>query len=196
MNTEEAAPLKKEIKQKEKHLVNWQNSRSAVAVMQNTKAYHMHLTVLSDQKANIVIAASSIIITVSLSQLGRLDGMLLYTLMVVALFITFALLFAILSVAPVFDKTVNKMSVDTKGFNPLFFGHFTDVSFEEFSNSLKESLRDADDMYDAMILDLYQMGNVLKQRKFKYLNISYKIFFAGILVGLIMFIIAIFSSPR
>lgn len=187
----EQIPQEKEIKQKEKHMANWHNSRSAVALMQNTKAYHMHLTVLSDQKANIVIAASSIIITVSLSQLGRLDGILLYTLMVVAFFITFALLFAILSVAPVFEKTQNKMSIDTKGYNPLFFGHFTDVSYEDFSNSLKVSLKDTDDMYDAMILDLYQMGHVLKNQKFRYLNISYKIFFTGILLGLIMFILSI-----
>lgn len=179
---------------KSKHLKNWQSSRSAVSVMQNTKAYHMHLTVLSDQKANIVIAASSIIISVAFSQLGRFEGILLYALMTITLFTTFALLFAILSVAPAFNKASKKMNIDTKGFNPLFFGHYTDVSLEEYHSHMIDVLKDQDKLYDSMILDLYQMGGVLKDQKFKYLSWSYKIFFTGILIGLIMFVVSIFAG--
>lgn len=178
--------------QKSKHLKNWQSSRSAVSVMQNTKAYHMHLTVLSDQKANIVIAASSIIISVAFSQLGRFDGILLYALMTITLFTTFALLFAILSVAPAFNKAQRKMSIDSKGFNPLFFGHYTDVSLEDYQEHMIHMMKDQDKLYESMILDLYQMGGVLKDQKFKYLSWSYKIFFLGILVGLIMFLASMF----
>lgn len=175
-----------------KHLKNWQSSRSAVSVMQNTKAYHMHLTVLSDQKANIVIAASSIIISVSLSQIGRFDGILSYALMTLTVFTTVALLFAILSVAPAFNKSQNKMTLNSKEFNPFFFGHYTDVGFDEYKAHMIDILKNQDEMYDNMILDLYQMGTVLKDQKFKYLSWSYKIFFLGISIGLIMFIIAMF----
>ncbi len=180
--------------QKLKHLKNWQSSRSAVSAMQNTKAYHMHLTVLSDQKANIVIAASSIIISVSLSQIGRFDGTLAYALMTLTVFTTVALLFAILSVAPAFSKSQKKMNVDTKGFNPFFFGHFTDVELDDYRAHMLDVLKDQDKLYDSMLLDLYQMGDVLKNKKFKYLSLSYKIFFAGISIGLMMFIVAMFMK--
>jgi hypothetical protein len=180
------------LKARNKHLKNWHTSRSAVAAMQNTKAYHMHLTVLSDQKANIVIAASSIIISVSISQLGRFDGILLYALMVITFFTTFALLFAILSVAPVFNKTKRKMTSESTGFNPLFFGHFSDISIEKYTETMLDMLQDNDKLYNSMILDIYQMGAVLKHQKFKYLSLSYKIFFIGILIGLIMFMMSIF----
>lgn len=177
---------------KAKHLKNWQSSRSAVSAMQNTKAYHMHLTVLSDQKANIVIAASSIIISVSLSQIGRFDGILSYALMTLTVFTTIALLFAILSVAPVFRKSQKKMNLDSQAFNPFFFGHYTDVELDDYRDHMLDVLKDQDKLYDSMILDLYQMGTVLKEQKFKYLSWSYKIFFSGISIGLIMFIIAMF----
>ncbi len=182
------------LKSKNKHLKNWHTSRSVVAAMQNTKAYHMHLTVLSDQKANIVIAASSIIISVSISQLGRFDGILSYALIVITFFTTFALLFAILSVAPVFNKTQRKMTTESKGFNPLFFGHFSDITLDEYRQKMLDTLQDNDKLYDSMILDIYQMGGVLKHQKFKYLSLSYKIFFVGILIGLVMFILSIFFN--
>lgn len=176
---------------KAKHLKNWYNSRSVVSVMQNTKAYHMHLTVLSDQKANIVIAASSIIISVCFSQLSRFDGLLLYALLVITVFTTCALLFAILSVAPVFNKAQTKMDLSSSGFNPLFFGHYTDVAIEDYTKHMKQTLMDQEKLYDTMILDLYQMGDVLKNQKFKYLTWSYRIFFLGILIGLVMFLSAL-----
>lgn len=179
---------------KAKHLKNWYNSRSVVSVIQNTKAYHMHLTVLSDQKANIVIAASSIIISVCFSQLSRFDGPLLYALLLVTVFTTCALLFAILSVSPVFNKAQTKMKLSSPDFNPLFFGHYTDIAIEEYTEHMKETLKDQDKLYDTMILDLYQMGVVLKNQKFKYLSWSYRIFFVGILIGLMMFIAALFGG--
>lgn len=180
--------------QKLKHRKNWQSSRSAVSAMQNTKAYHMHLTVLSDQKANIVIAAASIIISVSLSQIGRFDGILSYALMTLSVFTTVALLFAILSVAPAFSKSQKKMKVDSEGFNPFFFGHYTDVELDDYKAHMLNVLKDQDQLYDSMLVDLYQMGGVLKNQKFKYLSLSYKIFFAGISIGLLMFIVAMFVT--
>lgn len=180
------------LQSKSKHLKNWQSSRSAVSVMQNTKAYHMHLTVLSDQKANIVIAASSIIISVFFSQLSRFEGPLLYALLVITIFTTCALLFAILSVAPVFNKAQTKMNPSSPDFNPLFFGHYTDIDIETYTQHMIHILKDQDKLYETMILDLYQMGAVLKDQKFKYLNWSYRLFFIGILIGLIMFMAALF----
>jgi len=179
------------LQNKSKHLKNWQSSRSAVSVMQNTKAYHMHLTVLSDQKANIVIAASSIIISVFFSQLSRFDGLLLYALLIITVFTTCALLFAILSVSPVMNKAQTKMDPSSPKFNPLFFGHYSDIDIETYTKHMTDILKDQDKLYEAMILDLYQMGVVLKDQKFKYLNWSYRLFFIGILLGLIMFLAAL-----
>lgn len=178
-------------RQKLKHLKNWQSSRSAVAVMKNTKDYHMHLTTLSDQKASIVIAAASIIISVCISQLSQYDGILHIALVVIVISTGIALLCAILSVAPLLKKAKKVLSTKDPDFNPLFFGHYTDVPLDEYTPHMIEILQDQDKMYQEMIKDLYQMGQVLKQRKFKYLSWSYRIFFLGILSGLILSVLSI-----
>lgn len=178
-------------RQRSKHLKNWQSSRSAVAVMKNTKDYHMHLTTLSDQKASIVIAAASIIISVCISQLSQYEGILHIALIAVIISTGIALLFAILSVAPLLKKAKKVLTTKDPDFNPLFFGHYTDVSLEEYTPHMISMLKDQDRMYGEMIKDLYQMGQVLKQRKFKYLSWSYRIFFLGILTGLVLSILSI-----
>lgn len=173
----------------EKHLFNWQSSRSAVAVMQSTKDYHVHLTTLSDQKANIVIAASSIIISVCLSQITNYSGVVGAALLILISFTTIALMFAILSVSPIVSKKAKHMKLDNPGFNPFFFGHYTDVDLPEYTEHMVKILKNQDTMYSEMIKDLYQMGMVLKQRKFKYLTYSYRVFFVGILVSFIICIV-------
>ena len=173
----------------QKHLNNWQSSRSAVAVMQSTKDYHVHLTTLSDQKANIVIAAASIIISVCLSQIQSYSGAIGLALLILVGFTAVALMFAILSVSPIVSKKAKKMELDNPGFNPFFFGHYTDVQLPEFTDHMVGILKDQDTMYSEMIKDLYQMGMVLKKRKFKYLTYSYRIFFVGILISFVICII-------
>lgn len=181
---------KKQQKIKLKHLAAWQSRRSVVGVMKNTKEYHMHLTTLSDQKANIVIAASSIIISVGISQIRNFDGLLMTALTILMVGASTALLFAILSVTPLFNKQTSKMTQYSKGFNPFFFGHYTDLSLDEYTEHMLKILKDEDVMYTEMIKDLYQMGLVLRLRKYKFLAWSYRIFFMGILSSLILAILA------
>lgn len=169
--------IKKLQKNKLKHLATWQSTRSVVGVMKNTKEYHMHLTTLSDQKANIVIAASSIIISLGISQVRSFEGLLMVALSILMIGASFALLFAILSVTPLFNKQTSKMTTESHGFNPFFFGHYTDLSLDEYTDHMLKILKDEDAMYAEMIKDLYQMGLVLKMRKYKFLALSYRIFF-------------------
>ena len=173
-------------KERNKHLAQWHNSRSAVGLIKNTKDYNMHLTTLSDQKANIVIGSSSVIISVGISQLGGYEGLVLIGLILLIVFASLALLCAILSVTPLFKKQAPKMDLDSAGFNPLFFGHYTDINQQEYTDHMVGVLKNQDKLYEAQIKDLYQMGLVLKQRKFKYLGYAYNLFFLGITVCLIV----------
>ena len=44
-------------------------------------------------------------------------------------------------------------------------------------------------LYEAQLLDIYQLGTVLKCKKYKYIKISYILFFTGIIVSLLLFVI-------
>ena len=82
------------------------------------------------------------------------------------------------------------MTPYSKGFNPFFFGHFTDIRLEEYSDHMLKIMRDEDLMYDEIVKDLYQMGMVLRMRKYKFLGWSYRVFFVGILGALIIGLLA------
>ena len=174
-----------------KHRAHWQDSRSAVGVIQNTKDFNVQLTTLSDQKANIVIAASSLIITFGLRPLGSYDGLIFLAILVLIVGAALALLFAILSVTPLFQKQAKKMEINSPTFNPLFFGHYTDVDMDDYIKHMVEVLKDQDQLYEAMLKDIYQMGLVLKHRKYKYLAYSYNLFFLGICLCLVILAIAL-----
>ena len=184
----------KEEKARLKHLTAFHNTRSAVALMRMTKDFNMHLTQLSDQKANIIIGASTIIISVGIIQLEGNEGFVMVAISVLILGGAIALLFAILSVTPLFNKQTAKMTIDSKGFNPLFFGHYTDVPIDDYIDHMLEVLKDQDKLYRQMIIDLYQMGLVLKTRKFKYLAIAYQVFFVSIFLFIILMAISFIIS--
>lgn len=84
------------------------------------------------------------------------------------------------------------MTSYSKGFNPFFFGHFTDLSLEDYTDHMFKVMKDEDIMYTEMVKDLYQMGLVLRQRKYRYLSWSYRIFFLGILGSIILAVAAFF----
>ena len=177
-----------------KHRSHWQDSRSAVGVIQNTKDFNVQLTAMSDQKANIVIAASSLIITFGLRPLSSYDGLIFVAILVLIIGAAMALLFAILSVTPLFQKQAKRMDIQSKGFNPLFFGHYTDVDMQEYIDHMVDVLKDQDKLYEAMLKDIYQMGLVLKQRKYKYLAYAYNLFFTGISLCLVILVIALIEG--
>ncbi|MBU1064290.1 hypothetical protein KKC74_05725 [bacterium] len=47
----------------------------------------------------------------------------------------------------------------------------------------------SDAIYEAQIKNIYQMGQVLKNRKYKFLKYSYRFFFTGLILSVILFAI-------
>lgn len=72
-------------------------------------------------------------------------------------------------------------------FNPLFFGHFTELSMDQYFNVMEDILENKPKLYETMVRDIYQIGQVLKKKKYKYLKLSYRVFTFGPLVSLLVF---------
>ena len=68
----------------------------------------------------------------------------------------------------------------TKGFNPLFFGCFSQLTPEEYCREMEKVLRDDPSVYTALAMDMYGIGNVLYRKKYRYLAYSYRIFLGGL----------------
>ena len=149
-------------------------------LLRTTQQHHVHLSSMADQKANIIIAATSVLFTLSAGYLS--SDRLLWGLVTLCGFSLVALAFAILSVTPLF-RSAPDVDFFNGSFNPLFFGHFAELSRAQYYQMINEILREDHSVYEAIVRDVYNLGKLLKTRKYKYLRLSYQVFLAGILVS-------------
>jgi hypothetical protein len=71
--------------------------------------------------------------------------------------------------------------------NELFFGHFFDEEEEEWKQRVLKQLETDEKTFRAMLRDIYQNGQVLQRKKYKFLGYAYQIFITGLIVTVIAF---------
>lgn len=136
----------------------------------------MQLNMMADQKASILLGAEVVVLTLLL---GRLDfketGAWPFIL---AAFVLLSAMFALMSVMPKYKIDLNGISKP----NWLFFAFSSQISQEEYLKKMAYIAHKDERVYEAIVNDLHQTGNVLYFKKFRYLNLSYKTLLTGILV--------------
>lgn len=158
-------------------------------MLRTIQQHHVQLSIMADSKANIIKATLAIVISLTFNNLIQTEYMITTTFFITCSL--FSLSFALFSVSPIFNFKKDKTQVlepFSKRINPLFFGHFTCWDFETYYKIMNTILEDQELIYYMLIKDLYQMGLILK-KKYNYINISYNIFFFGILFTLVLFFI-------
>lgn len=144
--------------------------------------HHVQMSAMADVKANIVITASSIVLTLALSHSDD-PG---YRLMVLLLLpcVTLALLFAIIAVLPKHRTLVWAEGAPRPSrFNLMFFGHFANLPKERYLKEMARVLKDDRSIYEAMCEDIYGIGHYLDAYKYRYLRWSYLCFLLGFLLA-------------
>jgi hypothetical protein len=162
-----------------------------VYMLRTSQQHHVQLTSLIDQKASILIASSSIIITISFTHIQTAKGFYGFWLLMITALLT--LITSIIVIAPISLKKRKQDTIKDQQ-NPLFFGHFTTLSFHEFEAEMLDIMDDAEKVKRTMIKDVYQIGKVLSDRKYPYLKASSLIFILGLITSLTSFALEYFAS--
>ncbi len=145
-------------------------------------AHHVQMSAMADVKANIIITASSIVLTLALNRYQQPDYRATVSLLLP--FVTLALLFAIVAVLPKHRSlTWPEGAPKPAKFNLLFFGHFAGLSRERYLREMALLLREDTAMYAAACEDIYGVGHYLDAYKYRYLRWSYLFFLAGFLLA-------------
>ncbi len=155
-------------------------------MIRTTQQHHVHLSEMADRKANIIIAANSILISLVISTVDLSRPV--WGLLSLCFFCMLALIWAILTVAPHFFPTKRDIPLNQPK-NLLFFAAFTDYDFSDYLEKMADIMSSTEKLYEAQLLDIYQLGTVLKCKKYKFIKISYILFFTGIIVSLLLFVI-------
>ncbi|HXI00383.1 MAG TPA: Pycsar system effector family protein [Sphingobacteriaceae bacterium] len=165
--------------------------------------YHVDLSGIADNKANIMISINTIIISLiitlfgsgyTFSSGGELSS-IRFVFPIALLLITSlsAVVFAILSARPNVT-TKEKFELKQKKGSAIFFGNFAQLDLTEFVNHIKRLKDEKDELYDSMSVDIYYLGSVLV-KKYKLLTWSYNLFMGGLVICAVGFIaIMLFSS--
>jgi len=144
--------------------------------------HHVQMSAMADVKANIIITASSIVLTLALSHFE--DPGYRATVILLLPFVTLALLFAIIAVLPK-HKTISwaEGAVRPSRFNIMFFGHFASLSKERYLREMAQILKHDHAIYETMCEDIYGIGHYLDGYKYRYLRWSYLCFLLGFLLA-------------
>ena len=148
----------------------------------------LRLTLMADQKANIMITVSSIVFSITLANLDK--DILFFPLMVLGLSSVIALVCAIIVIMPSIAYPKDKhghIDRESEFYNPLFFGHFAHIPIIEYKKEYAKRLMTDEMIMDALTGDIYGIGKVIATNKFKYLRFSYIAFLIGLTGAVVTF---------
>lgn len=164
--------------------------------------YHINLTSIADNKANMMISINTIIISIVITLFGTgftfssedALGSVRFVFPMAFLLITslLAVVFAILSARPTVTSK-EKYELSRKESSILFFGNFAQLQLNEFVDRIKELKQEKEELYDSMSIDIYYLGSVLV-KKYNYLSWSYNIFMFGMVICAVGFVVIMLFS--
>ncbi len=202
---EEEAKLKAKLERKEA-IKGEENpkkeGRGIETLYRSVYGYHINLSSLADNKANIMISINTIIISLVITLFGtgftfasddEFQSIRFVFPMAILLFSSLtAVVFAILSARPNVTSK-EKYDISNKKASILFFGNFAQLQLEEFVNQIKILRAQKDALYDNMSIDIYYLGAVLV-KKYKLLTWSYNIFMSGLVLSGLGFLVIMLIS--
>ena len=172
--------------------------RGVETMFRTTYRTHINLSAIADNKANILLSISAIIISIAISSLipkfGADHRLVIPTLLLLTVCLV-TLVFAILATRPnITHGSFTRQDILDKKSNLLFFGNFFKMPIEDFHWGVMEMIRDSDFLYSAMTRDIYFLGKVLAQ-KYRFLRLGYAVFMFGMILTVIAFGAALLFAP-
>ncbi len=159
-------------------------SAQAIHLVRTTQTVNLALSQMADQKASILMGATFVVFSIAVGQASK--GVLPISLTILAIFAFASAICAVMAVLP---STKGKHQLPESARNDLFFGVFTNVAEEEWTEHMLDNLATDETVYRTMLRDIYQNGQVLARKKYRFLGYAYRLFIAGLVTTVIVFLL-------
>jgi hypothetical protein len=188
-------PVKKKAKSKPKSVTKGEGEvkigRGIETMFRTTMASHLQLSVMADNKANIMISINAIIISFLISSFvnsfNDSPDLILPTILLTCVCLV-TIIFSLLSTRPTIRTKRNKdTTAAARQTDLLFFGDFTNLSAQGYREGIRELMADNNNLYNCMTDNIYRQGKVLS-RKYHLLKIAYTVFMIGFIVVVMAYI--------
>lgn len=182
--------IEKQIRKNEKELKQLNLGRGVETMYRTTYRTHITLSAIADNKANIMMSITAIVISIVVSTMipkfETMPKLIVPTIFLLAVCLV-AMIFATLSTRPkVTTGTFTREDIEQRRTNLLFFGNYFNMTLDDFQWGMMEMIKDNDFLYSSMTRDLYYLGKVLAT-KYYYLRICYAVFMYGLIAAVIVF---------
>ncbi len=161
-------------------------SNHAIHLVRTTQQINLSLSQMADAKASILMGATFLVFTIAVGQAR--SGTMPWSLGVLAIFAFVSAMCAVFAVLPTISGP-NTAKINGGKPNKLFFGYFTHMDEDEWTDSILDELRADESVFRTMLHDVYQNGQVLQRKKYRFLAYAYKSFMAGLCLTVITFVI-------
>ncbi len=193
--TPKARGTNAKVKKKKRKKKEASVERGVQSMFRLTSRNQISLSSIADNKANILLTVSSLIVsvvTISGYPYAQEHPDLQWAMLMFVVTSLITLILAILSTRPkVSKKPVSKEALTNKSVNLLFFGNFWKMAYPEYEYELNRLITDRKALYNNMIKDQYSLGLVLA-KKFKLLRLAYTVFMLGFVGTMITFFLFIY----
>ncbi len=159
-------------------------SNHAIHLVRTAQGINLALSQMADSKASILMGATFVVFTITVGQAR--NGSLPAALLVLAAFAFASAMCAVMAVLPSIGGPSRNAAPPRP--NKLFFGTFTAMDEDEWTESVLEDLRADETVFRTMLHDMYQNGQVLQHKKYRYLGYAYRLFMAGLTLTVIVFV--------
>lgn len=157
-------------------------------MLRQTRMNLVSFSQMADTKAHILLSLSSVLLSLSLTQI--FDPRFTLPIAGLDVFLLITIFFALLTViGKVQVLNRKKHSTGDADYSPLFFGNYGDVPYNEYAQHLGEIMNDTDKTYEIMVKDIYYAGVYLLRVKYKYIRLAYLCFFTGLIVSTTVYFI-------
>ncbi len=157
-------------------------------MIRQTRAHHVQLSMMADNKAGMLITLASIMATLVLPRINQEPYRWPALLLVMSCMLTIC--FACITVMPKV-KLHQKLHSTDQG-NLLFFASFIDLTFDEYLLEMDKLLATPSDVYRAQLKEIYMIGQYLGDKKYRYLRLAYATFLAGFFMAIFLLVGIVF----
>lgn len=157
-----------------------ETSRNAIYLLRTVQQHHVHLSAMADNKAGVLLGASFVSLTILGAWVST--GQVHYGAIAMGLSVLLTAFFSVLALIPRSGPGPGGRPGAVVR-NPLFFGVFARMDYVEFEEEMMGILSDDREIYRAMLKDIYGMGVVQQEKKYKFIRYSYLSFLIGLVVS-------------
>lgn len=161
-------------------------SNHAIHLVRTAQQINLALSQMADTKASILMGATFVVFTIAVGQAR--GGTMPWALGVLALFAFISASCAVFAVLPSVSGPKSAGLNDGKP-NKLFFGYFVHTPEDDWIDSILDELHADETVFRAMLHDIYQNGQVLQRKKYRYLSYAYRSFLLGLCLTLVTFVV-------